>query len=196
MPDAEDLRSHRRRASRRTARGTPGSDRTTTRRGRTRRSNPRSIAERAGLARSSFYEYFGSRDDILAAVAIAAFDRWAAEIDEVLAGAPESDRMHAYVEAVMRMTADGKHSIAAILQQADISPSKYDDIMALHTTLLRPINTLLRETGVADADAYAALIQGLLNAGVQLVTHGVDPDAATAMIADLLAKGLPADTSI
>ena len=43
---------------------------------------PRSIAERAGLARSSFYEYFGSRDDILAAVAIAAFDRWAAEIDE------------------------------------------------------------------------------------------------------------------
>lgn len=157
---------------------------------------PRSIAERAGLARSSFYEYFGSRDDILAAVAIAAFDRWAAEIDEVLAGVPESDRMHAYVEAVMRMTADGKHSIAAILQQADISPSKYDDIMALHTTLLRPINTLLRESGIADADAHAALIQGLLNAGVQLVTHGVDPDAATAMIAELLAKGLPADTSI
>ena len=46
--------------------------------------------------------------------------------------------MRAYVEATMRMTADGKHSIASILQQADISPSKYDDIMALHTTLLRP----------------------------------------------------------
>ncbi|WP_085369923.1 TetR/AcrR family transcriptional regulator [Leifsonia sp. NCR5] len=157
---------------------------------------PRSIAERAGLARSSFYEYFGSRDDILAAVAIAAFDRWAEEIDDALAGVPESDRMRAYVEATMRMTADGKHSIASILQQADISPTKYDDIMALHTTLLRPINTLLRETGVPDPDAHATLIQGLLNAGVQLVTHGVDPDAATAMIAGLLAKGLPADAPI
>lgn len=157
---------------------------------------PRSVAELAGLARSSFYEYFGSRDDILTAVAIAAFDRWAAEIDEALNGVPAADRLRSYVEATMRMTADGKHAIAATLQQADLSPSSYEDIMALHTSLLRPIATLLNETGIPDVDAHVALVQGLLNAGVQLVARGIHPDAATAMISDLLTNGLPTRPAI
>lgn len=158
--------------------------------------SPRSIAERAGLARSSFYEYFGSRDDILTAVAIAAFERWAAEVDEALAGVATADRLRTYVRTTLRMTADGKHSIAATLQQADLAPSKLEDIMALHSTLLEPVVALLRETGVPDPEAHATLVQGLLNAGVQLVGHGVEPDAATAMIADLLAKGLPTAATI
>lgn len=152
---------------------------------------PRSVAERAGLARSSFYEYFGSRDDVLTAVALAAFDRWAAEIDEALRDLPASDRLHGYIEASMRMTADGRHAIAATLRQADLSPSRYEDIMALHTTLLEPITALLEESGVPDAPTHAALIQGLMNAGVQLVTHGLDPDAATATITAMLSGGLP-----
>lgn len=150
---------------------------------------PGAVAERAGLARSSFYEYFGSRDDILTAVAIASFERWAAEIDEVLIQAPRDGRLRAFVEATMRMTADGKHTIASSLQQADLSPSNYEDIMALHTTLLEPVTALLRETGVPDE--YAALVQGLLNAGMQLVAHGTDPLAAAAMITELLEDGLP-----
>jgi AcrR family transcriptional regulator len=150
---------------------------------------PGSVAERAGLARSSFYEYFGSRDDILTAVAIAAFERWAAEIDEALGGVPADERLRAFVQATLRMAADGKHTIASELQQADLSPSHYDVIMALHTTLLEPVVTLLREAGIPDA--YAALIQGLLNAGMQLVTHGVAPDAAAGMITEVLERGLP-----
>ena len=157
---------------------------------------PRSVAERAGLARSSFYEYFGSRDDILTAVAIAAFDNWGAEIDEILSAVPQEERLVAYVGATMRMTADGKHAIAATLQQAELSPSRHEDIMAMHAAFLGPIATLLREAGVPDADTHAVLVQGLLNAGVQLVTHGVDPAAATATITALLEKGLPSRTSI
>jgi len=157
---------------------------------------PRSVAERAGLARSSFYEYFGSRDDILTAVALNAFDEWAAEIDDALAGAPAADRIRIYVESTMRMTADGKHALASILQQADLSPSKLEDIMAMHDTLLLPITTVLREIGTPDMMAHGTLIQGLLGAGVQLVTHGMDPDAVARDIVNMLSKGLPTDPSI
>ncbi|MGH1524028.1 TetR/AcrR family transcriptional regulator [Leifsonia sp. L25] len=157
---------------------------------------PRSVAERAGLARSSFYEYFGSRDDLLTAVALAAFEQWAAEIEEAVSGVPAPDRLRAYVEATMRMTADGKHDIAAILQEADLSPSSHEDLMELHTVLLEPVAALLREAGVADADTHAALIQGMLNAGVQLIGHGVPAGAVTATITGLLEKGLPSDTAI
>src|SRR5690606_41753595 len=46
--------------------------------------SPRTVCERAGLARSSFYDYFATRDDLLVAIAIAAIERWDAEIEVVL----------------------------------------------------------------------------------------------------------------
>ncbi|MDN4614127.1 TetR/AcrR family transcriptional regulator [Leifsonia sp. F6_8S_P_1B] len=152
---------------------------------------PRAVAERAGLARSSFYEYFGSRDDVLAAVAIDAFQRWEAEVEAALEGVPAAGRLRAYVEATLRMTADGRHDIAATLQQAELSPSSYDDIMALHDTLLRPLTAVLEEAGVPDFDLHVALAQGLLNTGVRLVTHGADADAVAERIVGLLETGLP-----
>lgn len=157
---------------------------------------PRAVAERAGLARSSFYQYFGTRDDALAAVAIESFASWSAEIEAALAAAPAEDHLHVYVAATMRMTADGKHGIAAMLQQAEIAPSKLDDIMALHDELLRPLGVILAERGIRHLELNASLVQGLLSTGVRLVTHGADPSAVTEGIVRLLDEGVPGDARI
>lgn len=151
----------------------------------------KSVGERAGLARSSFYEYFASRDDLLAAVAIEAFDAWSAETDRALEAAePGLDRLRAYVDATMRMTADGSHKIASSLRQAELSPSSYDDIMALHDKLLAPVSAVLSDLGIVDPHAHAVLVQGVLNAGMQLVEHGVAAEIASRRVYDLLAGGL------
>lgn len=156
---------------------------------------PRTVGERAGLARSSFYEYFSSKDDLLTAVAIEAFDQWAAEIDTALDDVEQGlPRLKAFIDATMRMTADGKHEIASVLQQADLSPSSFDDIMALHDKLMSPVKSVLDQLGVPDLTAHAALVQGLLNAGVQLVGHGIPHATASAQIFDLLTHGLPIPT--
>ncbi|MCS5718130.1 TetR/AcrR family transcriptional regulator [Herbiconiux sp. CPCC 205763] len=137
---------------------------------------PRSVCERAGLARSSFYEYFPSKDDLLAAIAMQAFDEWAAELEAAIAAAaPGRGRLHAYVAATIRMTADGKHSLATGLQQADLSPKSVETIMAMHDALTTPLRTLLEELRIPNAVAQAALVQGVINAGMQLVGHGVPP---------------------
>ncbi len=156
---------------------------------------PRSVGERAGLARSSFYEYFPSKDDLLAALAIQAFDDWAVELSAALEAAPPGRaRLNAYVDATMRMTADGKHSLATDLRQADLSPKSRDSIMQLHETLSGPLRNLLEELDVPDAAMETALIQGVLNAGVQLVGHGVNVDAVTASITKLLDAGVTLST--
>lgn len=153
---------------------------------------PRSVGERAGLARSSFYEYFPSRDDLLAAIALQSFEEWAAEVSAAVASAPAGRaRLHAYVEATMRMTADGKHTIATGLREADLSPKSLDAIMKMHESLVTPLRDLLEELGVADAPTQAALVQGLLDSGVRLVGHGADARAVTASITALLDAGLP-----
>ncbi len=88
--------------------------------------SPRSVGERAGLARSSVYEYFPSGDDLIAAVAVEAFERWSDELRAATAGAtPGRERLHIYITETLRMTADGKHSLATDLQQADIAPKEH-----------------------------------------------------------------------
>src|SRR5690554_6931307 len=154
---------------------------------------PRSVRARAGLARSWFYEYFPFRDDLLAAIALQAFDEWGAELRAAVAAAsPGRARLHAYVEATMRMTADGKHSLALKMQRADLSPKNFDAIMAMHDTLTAPLTDVLGSLGLSPDPTHATLVQGLLNAGVQLVEHGVDAETATSSINSVLDAGLHA----
>lgn len=153
--------------------------------------SPRAVCERAGLSRSSFYEYFPSKDDLLAAIAIQAFDDWAAELEAAMAAAaPGRPRLHAYVEATIRMTADGKHTLATGLQQTDLSPKSLEAIMAMHDALTTPLRTLLEELHVQDAAAQAVLVQGVINAGMQLVGHGVEPTEVTDAVNGILDRGV------
>lgn len=155
--------------------------------------NPRSVGERAGLARSSFYEYFPSKDDLLAALAVEAFDEWGAEVRAaVSAAAPGRARLHAYVEATMRMTGDGKHALATRMRRTELSPKSFEAIMAMHDSLAAPLRDVLDELGIPDAPAQAALVQGLVNAGVQSIEHGAPAEVATARINAILDTGLHA----
>lgn len=152
---------------------------------------PRAVGERAGLARSSFYEYFASKDDLIAAVAVEAFEQWAAEVAAVTSAVPAGRaRLQAYVEANIRMTADGKHALATGLRSADLSPSSRDAIAALHDSLVTPLTRLLAEAGAPDVELQAALLQGVIGAGVQLVTHGAPAEEVSAAIAAMLDAGV------
>jgi AcrR family transcriptional regulator len=153
---------------------------------------PRSVGERAGLARSSFYEYFPSRDDLLAAVAVQAFDDWADEVAAATSAAsPGRARLRAYVEATIRMAADGKHELATALQQAELAPTSLETIMAMHDRLSGPLVRLLDEAGVPEPETQAALIQGVVGAGLQLFAHGApEPEVRRAVLA-LLDAGVP-----
>lgn len=153
--------------------------------------SPRTVSERAGLARSSFYDYFSTRDDLLVAIAIAAIERWDAEIEAALADSePGLAELRTFVDATMAMTAEGRHEIAGALREADLSPSSRDDVMALHEALMRPVLRVIAQFDVEDARATAALAQGVLGSGVQLVSHGMDHRAVADQVYGLLTRGL------
>lgn len=157
---------------------------------------PKAVAERAGLARSSFYEYFPSRDDLLAAIALQAFEDWAAELDEALSEVePGRARLHAYVAAALRMAADGKHELATQLQEAEIAPTRLDVIMQLHDRLSAPLRDVLSSLGIADAGTTAVLVQGLIDAGMKLVLHGSPADDVTRSITTILDAGVHSSRS-
>jgi len=152
---------------------------------------PRSVSERAGMSRSSFYDYFPTKDDLLVAIAIDAIERWDAEIEAALEGVePGLPRLRAFVEKTMEMTADGKHEIAGVLREAQLSPSRYDDVMALHDALMRPLMHVVEELGVAEPRVAATLAEGVLGAGVRMVSHGLDHARVADDVYRMLTGGL------
>lgn len=155
---------------------------------------PRRVCERAGLARSSFYDYFDTRDDLLVAIAIDAFERWNDEIEEHLATAPTGlPSLRAFVDATMAMAGDGKHDVAKALQDADLAPSRMDDLMRLHDTLMHPVLAVLTELGVPKPQTTAGFVQGVLSVGVTLVSHGADHREVADDVFEFVTRGLGVD---
>ncbi|WES64294.1 TetR/AcrR family transcriptional regulator [Microbacter sp. GSS18] len=152
---------------------------------------PAAVTARADLARSSFYEYFSSREDILVALTVEAFEEWGRDLEAALADVePGLPRLRRYVEATTEMSADGTHHLATVLQQADISPQRMEDVMALHDALLLPLIEVLRDAGVEDLYATVPLVNGLLGAAVKSVSEGADPQSVAAEAYRILTNGV------
>ncbi len=155
--------------------------------------SPTSVSERAGIARSSFYDYFPTKDALLVAIAIDAMGRWDAEMKQALRGVqPGHAELKAFVDATMLMTAEGKHAIAGVVREAEFSPSSFDDLMVLHDALLRPVVRVLADLGMDTSHTSVMLVHGVLGAGVQLVTHGVDHQLVAGDVFRMLTQGLVA----
>ena len=152
---------------------------------------PASVSARAGLARSTFYEYFPSKDDLLVALAGAAFESWGREVQATIDAAPAGiERLRAYVDVTLILTADGRHAMATALRGVPLSPKGRDDIAALHTALDDPLHDVLVGLDVSDARLVAPLVHGMLGSAMSLVSAGKDPRAVSAATTALLLRGV------
>jgi AcrR family transcriptional regulator len=129
----------------------------------------RALGERTGLARNSIYRYFGSRDDLIAALCERDMPRWLEQLEAAMAAADGQDaRIAAFVATQLRLVAHGSHRMAQLLCDAPLGPAVRARINAL---AYRPAALLEPELGPDDPKLVAQLVQGVVNAGVRLL-HG------------------------
>ncbi|HEY3408143.1 MAG TPA: TetR/AcrR family transcriptional regulator [Propionicimonas sp.] len=151
---------------------------------------PTSVAERAGMARTSVYDYFPSREELLVAVALSAFEEWghdlAADLDGVEPGLPQLRR---YIDATMEMAADGRHVLATAFRGIDLSPDSAREITALHDALQEPLLGILAAAGFDDPEGNAPYIQAVIAAGVVRVAQGERAHEAAERIHHLIVHG-------
>lgn len=128
------------------------------------------VATRAGLARSSVYHYFRSREDLLNAVVEDMFPRWNAKVIDEMNSA--EDPVWTYVSANLQLVADGEHAIVGAL--ATLMPQTFRDprIMEMHDRLLLPLVDALRTEQVPDPELAAQLINTLVHKGTELIEAG------------------------
>lgn len=145
------------------------------------------IAARAGLARSSMYQYFRSRQHLLEALIEDAFPRWSARVEEAMAAAgPPDRRVLAYVRANLDLVAEGEHAIATAI--ASIVPSdKLNEASAtMHGRLRAPLVAALDELGASDPAETAELVSAVVHAASRRIEAGADVAATRSRATELI----------
>ena len=121
------------------------------------------VGARAGLARSSVYEYARSRDDLLAAVVADVLPSWAQRIQDAMAQAPTPGaRVWAYVEANVAFFAGDEQRVARALGGVVDPAVLQGPMQEFHTALQEPLRRALHEHGETDPDTVADLVDAMI----------------------------------
>ncbi|MFE1318667.1 TetR/AcrR family transcriptional regulator [Kitasatospora phosalacinea] len=154
---------------------------------------PAAVGARAGLARSSFYQYFPSAAALLAAIVEEAFTAADTATTQALDGLDDPRaRLDAFVRTELHLAAQGAHRPAKALLQADLPPECLARVHELHHRHYTPLQAAITAlTGEADASELTArLVGGTVQAAMTAVEHGADPDRVADRALALLHHGL------
>ncbi|MQW75221.1 TetR family transcriptional regulator [Nocardioides sp. dk4132] len=121
------------------------------------------VGRRAGLARSSVYQYFGSAQDLLAALVADLFPEWGARIaDRVTAASSPAERVWAYVEANLELFASSDQAVARALTRVVEPHVLAGPMKEFHARLQVPLREALTEFGEPEPEAMAEHIDSLI----------------------------------
>ncbi len=137
------------------------------------------VAARAGLARTSVYQYFGSKQDLLQAMVRDIYPRWTERISAAIDAAPtEADRILAYAVANVRLVADGAHAVGSAL--AALAPGEELDEQAtrMHREVQEPLVQTLTSLGVDSPQDVAELVNAVVHGTVMMLESRQDLEAA------------------
>lgn len=146
------------------------------------------LAERAGLARPSVYQYFRSAEDLLQAMVQDVFPRWSATVARAMDEAPdEPARVLAYMRANLQLVAEGEHALATALASVGPSGAVEEGTRVMHDELLQPLADTLRNLGVRDVPRSAELINAVVHAGSRMIESDAPLDQVWESVEELVA---------
>lgn len=127
------------------------------------------LGRATGLARSSVYEYFGTRGEIALAICELAFPRWQERIAVAVAaaGGDAVEQVAAYVREQLRLVEAGEHRIGQEIARAPLDAEVRERIGALHVSWLHLLDEPLAALGVDEPRRVASLVQGVTEAATR-----------------------------
>jgi AcrR family transcriptional regulator len=150
---------------------------------------PAAVAKRAGLARSSMYQYYPSTDALLGAAITTLLQR---SRDRMIAAmqtaSSPAERVTAYIRAAIADAQDG-HGATPDLAGVAMPEVCREGVRVLHEQLREPLRSALRDAGVDDPDTVSLLVQGLVNSAVSAINHGAPLERISCVTVDLVLRG-------
>lgn len=149
------------------------------------------VAGKANVARTSIYDYFVNRDDVLLAVLEQDIPVWekAVEASVTKASAPR-ERVAAYVEALIGIAADGGMELAAVLRQSDLSKFVIKSLTEMVKGLVAPLVAALKDLGQEAPDVTAMMVLRIVDSAIWQVQKGNPQAEVTKMAVSLILDGV------
>jgi AcrR family transcriptional regulator len=131
------------------------------------------VAQRAGLARSSVYEYFPSPGALVADLVADRLRRWGDETGRRLAGVDDpAERIGEYVRLSLSGTGQRHGGLAQVIAASDLPAECRTALVDLHDEVAAPLMTALAEIGVEDVPQASAHIAGVVDAARRRIAQG------------------------
>ncbi|MGA5303951.1 TetR/AcrR family transcriptional regulator [Nucisporomicrobium flavum] len=145
------------------------------------------VATRAGLPRSSVYEYFPSSKDMLLELVQEVLPNWSRRVNAAMdaAGTP-GEKVLAYATANLRLVAEGEHALATALIQSVPGDQVDASTQLMHDQMSRPLHAAIEQLGVPDPAVTARLISAIVYTASRMIEDGADTAATDARVRELL----------
>ena len=133
------------------------------------------VAKRAGLARSSMYEYFSSSADLIADLVIEELalyqKRLAYAVRETL---DPYLHIELWIAEALQYVVDGRHMLIKSLNSATIPEFRRAEISQGHRNLMTTISAPLQEIGLTDIRGAMSYLQNTIEAASVRIESGSD----------------------
>ena len=118
------------------------------------------VATRAGLSRTTFYEYFSSSADLIADLVMEELATYQERLLSAVKGSTDSiEYIEAWIAEALHYVADGRHLLAKSLSATDLPKDRGSEIAMAHRKLLAPLHASLASLGVKDISQALSLLQ-------------------------------------
>jgi len=135
------------------------------------------VAAKAGLARSSVYEYFESSADLVADLVIEELDYYTERLAAAIKDATDPfEQIELWIAEGLRYVADGRHMLVKSLNTIQTPAYRKDEIALGHRKLMAPLRKALEETGVKNPMSAAAFLQSVTDAASVRIDAGNDAE--------------------
>ncbi|WP_033256293.1 TetR/AcrR family transcriptional regulator [Kitasatospora phosalacinea] len=137
------------------------------------------LAARTGLARSSVYEYFRSKSELVEALCTVDLPLWAAEVEAGMAVRDSAvERIEAYVRGQVSLATDPLHRAVVAVAEHELDDAARARIRAAHAGLTAMVVSTLEDLGHDRPGVAASLLQGVVEAAVRQAERIRGEDAA------------------
>ena len=135
------------------------------------------VAQRAGLSRTSVYEYFASSADLVADLVIDELNGFASYLsDEIAQANSPSHCIELWIKGALTYIADGRHLLAKALNATTLPQERAHQIKVAHRGLLAPLMESLEKLQVEDLQQALAFIQAITDASTKRIEAGNNPE--------------------
>lgn len=151
------------------------------------------VAARAGLSRTSVYEYFASSSEIVADLIIEELANFTEYLSGQIDGlADPYESIEIWITRSLEYVADGRHMLAKTLSAVDLPREHSSAIGIAHRKLLAPLSSHLTAAGITDTRQALGLIQSATDSATRRIEADCDAEKEITTTSQFCIAGIKA----